>query len=98
MVKELSRARDLSLHATKQMTRSIGHSMAALVVTERHLWLNLLSIKEKDKAFLLDALIAHTGNQEIYLLTPPPQVFRGAVVSSSFSAQSLPRNGMFVPL
>lgn len=30
--------------------------MAALVATERHLWLNLSVIGEKDKAFLLDAL------------------------------------------
>ncbi len=38
---ELHRATDLSLRA-----------MAALVATERHLWLNLSNIKGKDKKFL----------------------------------------------
>ncbi len=34
---ELRQATDLSLRATKEMPRSIGRSMAALVATERHL-------------------------------------------------------------
>ncbi len=34
---ELRQATDLSLRATKEMARSIGRSMAALVATERHL-------------------------------------------------------------
>lgn len=54
MVKELCRATDLSLPATKETARAIGHSMTAMVATERHLWLNLSGIKEKDKSFLLD--------------------------------------------
>lgn len=29
--------------------------MAALVATEKHLWLNLSGINEKDKAFIIDA-------------------------------------------
>ncbi len=33
---ELRRATDLSLRATKETTRSIGRSMAALVATDRH--------------------------------------------------------------
>lgn len=48
-IKELSQAADLSLSATKE----IGHSMAALVATERHLWLNLSDMKEKDRFFLI---------------------------------------------
>ncbi|XP_048030341.1 uncharacterized protein LOC125257733 [Megalobrama amblycephala] len=35
--------------------------MAALVATERHLWLHLSSIKDKDKNFLMDALLAPPG-------------------------------------
>lgn len=35
--------------------------MAAMVVTERHLWINLTSIIERDKAFLLDSLILPSG-------------------------------------
>ncbi len=52
---ELRRATDLSLWATKETAKSIGRSMAALVATERHIWLNLSNIKGKDKNFLMDA-------------------------------------------
>lgn len=52
-LKELHRATDLSLCATKEIARAIGHSMAAMVVMERHLWLNLSGIKERDRTFFL---------------------------------------------
>ncbi|XP_038554603.1 uncharacterized protein LOC119888200 [Micropterus salmoides] len=55
------RATDLALRVTKEMACSIGRSMAALVVTERHLWLNLSSIQGKERAFLLDAPLLPTG-------------------------------------
>ncbi len=58
---ELRRATDLSLCATKQTARAIGHSMAAMVSTERHLWLKLTGIKDKDRTFLLDAPISPSG-------------------------------------
>lgn len=35
--------------------------MAAMVVTERHLWLSLLGIRVKDMSFLLGALICPSG-------------------------------------
>lgn len=35
--------------------------MAAIVMTERHLWLNLTGIEERNKAFLLDAPISPSG-------------------------------------
>lgn len=60
-IRELRRATDLSLRATKETARAIGRSMAALVSTERHLWLNLSDIKDKDRSFLLDAPISHEG-------------------------------------
>ncbi|KAK3523851.1 hypothetical protein QTP70_010462 [Hemibagrus guttatus] len=60
-VSELRRATDPALRATKQTAHAIGHSMAVLVATERHLWLNLLGIKNKDKSFLLDAPTSATG-------------------------------------
>ncbi len=37
-VKELCRATDLALRATKHTARPVGHSMAGLVMAERHLW------------------------------------------------------------
>lgn len=43
------------------MAKAIGHSMAALVATERCLWIYLSEIKEKDKFFLLDALLVSFG-------------------------------------
>lgn len=58
---ELRRATDLSLRATKQTARAIGRSMSALVSTERHLWLNLTGIKEKDRVFLLDSPVSPSG-------------------------------------
>ncbi len=58
---ELHRATDLSLRAAKEMAKSIGRSMAALVATERHLWLNLRNIKGKDKNFLMDAPLSSSG-------------------------------------
>ncbi len=41
---ELRKATDLSLRATKETARTIGRSMAALVASERHLWLTLLDV------------------------------------------------------
>ncbi len=61
LVCKLRRATDLSLRAAKEMAKSIGRSMAALVTTERHLWLNLSNIKGKDKNFLMDAPISPSG-------------------------------------
>ncbi|CAM4555428.1 unnamed protein product [Leuciscus chuanchicus] len=60
-VAELRRATDLSLRAIKETAKSIGRSMAALVATERHLWLNLSDIKEKEKHVLLDAPVSTVG-------------------------------------
>ncbi len=44
-VKELRRATDLALRATKHTARAVGRSMAASVAAERHLWLNLTEIR-----------------------------------------------------
>ena len=61
VVCELRRATDLSLRATKETAKSIGRSMAALVATERQLWLNLSNIKEKEKNILLDSPVSTSG-------------------------------------
>ncbi len=47
----LLRTTDLALRASKQATTAMGRSMAAMVVTERHLWVNLADIGKKEKAF-----------------------------------------------
>ncbi len=60
-VKELRRATDLALRATKHTARAVGRSMAASVAAECHLWLNLTEIREKEKVFLMDAPISQSG-------------------------------------
>ncbi len=60
-VKELRRATDLALRATKHTARAVGRSMAGSVAAECHLWLNLTEIREKEKVFLLDAPISQSG-------------------------------------
>ncbi len=57
-VAELCRTTDLALRATKQAATAMGRSMAAMVVTERHLWMNLADIGKKEKGFLLDAPVS----------------------------------------
>ncbi len=56
-VAELHRTTDLVLRATKQAATAMGRSMAAMVVMERHLWVNLADLERKEKGFLLDAPI-----------------------------------------
>ncbi len=51
-VKELRRATDLALRATKHTAHAAGRSMAGSVAAERHLWLNLTEIREKDSLLL----------------------------------------------
>ncbi len=58
---ELRRTADLALRATKETARAIGRSMAALVAAERHLWLTLSDMKDKDRVFLMDASLAPSG-------------------------------------
>ncbi len=58
---ELRRTADLALRATKETARAIGRSMAALVAAERHLWLTLSDMKDKDRVFLMDAPLAPSG-------------------------------------
>lgn len=41
--------------------RVTGCSMAALLATERHLWLNLSEIKDKDRSFFVDATLSPPG-------------------------------------
>ncbi|KAL0163886.1 hypothetical protein M9458_039639, partial [Cirrhinus mrigala] len=60
-LEELRRTADLTLRATKETARAVGRSMAVMVAAERHLWLTLSDMKEKDRAFLLDAPLEPSG-------------------------------------
>ncbi len=57
-VAELRRTTDLALRATKQAATAMSRSMAAMVVTERHLWVNLADIRKKEKGFFLDTPVS----------------------------------------
>ncbi len=59
--KEMRKATDLDLRATKHTARAVGRSMAGSVAAECQLWLNLMEILEKEKVFLLDSPISQNG-------------------------------------
>ncbi len=89
-VKELRRATDLALRATKHTARAVGCSMAGSVAAERHLWLNLTEICEKEKVFLLDAPISQSGlfGEGVSSVV---EKFRSAKTQSAALKQFMPR-------
>ncbi len=89
-VKELCRANDLAIRATKHTARVVGRSMAGLVAAECHLWLNLTEIREKEKAFLLDAPISSSGLFGNAVNTVVDK-FRAAKMQSAAFKQFMPR-------
>ncbi len=86
-MKELRRATDLALRATKHTARAVGRSMAA---AERHLWLNLTEIREKEKVFLMDAPISQSGlfGEAVNAVVDK---FRSAKTQSAALKQFMPR-------
>ncbi len=60
-MQELRTATDFTQRATKVTARSLGKAMSTMVVQERHLWLNLVEMKDVDKAHFLDAPISQAG-------------------------------------
>ncbi len=89
-VKELRRATDLALRATKHTARAVGRSMAASVAAERHLWLNLTEIREREKTFLMDAPISQSGlfGEAVSAVVDK---FRSAKTQSAALNQFMPR-------
>ncbi len=89
-VKELRRATDLALRATKHTARAVGRSMAASVAAERHLWLNLTEIREREKTFLMDAPISQSGlfGEAVSAVVDK---FRSAKTQSAALSQFMPR-------
>ncbi|KAL0202332.1 hypothetical protein M9458_000350, partial [Cirrhinus mrigala] len=82
-VAELRRTTDLALQATKQAATAMGRSMAAMVVTERHLWVNLADLGKKEKGFLLDVPVSPS---ELFGIS-----FREAKVRSAAFRTFIPR-------
>ncbi len=89
-VKELRRATDLAMRATKHTACAMGRSMAGSVAAERHLWLNLTEIREKEKVFLLDAPISQSGlfGEAVSSVV---EKFRSAKTQSAALKQFMPR-------
>ncbi len=89
-VKELRRATDLALRATKHTACAVGCSMAASVAAECHLWLNLTEIREREKVFLLDAPILQSGlfGEAVSAVVDK---FRSAKAQSAALKQFMPR-------
>ncbi len=61
LMQELHTATDFTLRAAKVTARSLGKAMSTMVVQERHLWLNMIEMKDVDKAHFLDAPISQAG-------------------------------------
>ncbi len=95
-VAELRRTTDLALRATKQAATAMGRSMAAMVVTERHLWVNLADIGKKEKGFLLDAPFSPS---ELFGTSVETVVekFREAKVCSAAFKSFIPRRSRSEP-
>ncbi len=68
----------------------MGRSMAGSVAAERHLWLNLTEIREKEKVFLLDAPISQSG-QFGEAVSSVVEKFRSAKTQSAALRQFMPR-------
>ncbi len=92
-VKELRRATDLALRATKHTAR-VGPSMAGSVAAERHLWLDFTEIREKEKVFLLDAPISQSGlfGEAVSSVV---EKFRSAKTQSDDLKQFMPRSNPY---
>ncbi len=95
-VAELRRTTDLALRATKQAATAMGRSMAAMVVAERHLWVNLADIGKKEKGFLLDAPVSPS---ELFSTSVETVVkkFREAKVRSVAFKTFIPRRSRSEP-
>ncbi|KAL0148027.1 hypothetical protein M9458_056642 [Cirrhinus mrigala] len=95
-VAELRRTTDLALRATKQAATAMGRSMAAMVVTERHLWVNLADLGKKEKGFLLDAPVSPS---ELFgtSIETVIEKFREAKARSAAFKTFIPQWTSFVP-
>ncbi len=95
-VAELRRTTDLALRATKQAATVMGKSMAAMGVTERHMWVNLADLEKKEKGFLPDAPISSSqlfGNS----IETVVQKFWEARARSAAFKTFIPRRSRFEP-
>lgn len=86
-VSELRRTTDLALCATKQTAAAVGRSMVEKVAMERHLWVKLADIREKEKGFCLDALVSLPPPWKLWLES---HAFKSCIPRRSDSAPRQP--------
>ncbi|KAL0166276.1 hypothetical protein M9458_038120, partial [Cirrhinus mrigala] len=60
-VNDLRVVTDFALKATKHTTQAAGRTMGFMVVQQRHLWLNLVDLRDPDRKVLLNAPITPSG-------------------------------------
>ncbi len=65
-------------------TQAIGRSMASLMVLERHLWLNLMEMKDADKVPFLDSPVSPTS-----LFGPAVEGFAERFTAEQKSSQAM---------
>ncbi len=82
--KKLHSATDLAQCATKMTAQAIGRSMASLMVLERHLWLNLMEMKDADKVPFLDSPVSPTS-----LFGPAVEGFAERFTAEQKSSQAM---------
>ncbi len=82
-----------TLAAHLSPVRAVGCSMAGLITAERHLWLNLTEIREKEKAFVLDVPISSSGlfGDAVNVVIDK---FRAAKTQSAAFEQFMPRRAL----
>ncbi len=87
---EASKASREGSWGSKHTARAVGRSMAGSVAAERHLWLNLTEIREKEKVFFLDAPISQSGlfGEAVSSVV---EKFRSAKTQSAALKQFMPR-------
>ncbi len=82
--KKLHSATDLAQCATKMTAQAICRSMASLMVLERHLWLNLMEMKDADKVPFLDSPVSPTS-----LFGPAVEGFAERFTAEQKSSQAM---------
>ncbi len=99
LLKDLDKGQGLSPDEMAELSHTTEPhhgSMAAMVVTERHLWLNLADIGKKERGFLLDAPVSPS---ELFGASVETVVekFREAKVCSAAFKSFIPRRSRSEP-
>ncbi|XP_053354207.1 uncharacterized protein LOC128526406 [Clarias gariepinus] len=70
LLNEVRTATDYILRMSRCAALSLGRGMASAVVAQRHLWLTLSDIPDRDRAVYLDEPLSAEGNRYWYFVVP----------------------------